>query len=84
MTFEGLIPILVDGRFFTDDLLLYDVPLVPTAVLSLMFFSIDTGLLIFFYTDELFFKAVEVLFMSLISFVFGWLIDDLLVFRLSF
>lgn len=71
---------LVDDPF-TEDLLLYDVPFVPTAVLSVTFLSLDADFVSDFSTDWLF-VIVTVLF--LISLVFDWLIDDLLVFSFSF
>lgn len=68
-------------KFFTDDRLLYDVPLVPTAVLSVKFLSFETDFVSVFYADGLF-VSETVLFFTYV--VFDWFIEDLLVFSFSF
>ena len=70
---------LVGVMFFEDDLLLSDVLFVPVKVLSFRIFYLDTDLPKDFSNDELFANVV-----FFISFVFDWVIDDLLPFILSF
>ena len=79
LIFDGLIPMLVGVMFFEDDLLLSDVLFVPVKVLSFRIFYLDTDLPKDFSNDELFANVV-----FFISFVFDWVIDDLLPFILSF
>ncbi len=70
LTFDGLIPMFDDPpKFFTDDLLLSDVPFVPIAVLSVAFFYsffyTDTDFPKFFSEDGLFVNPTLVFFISI-------------------